>query len=380
VAFQSNRGGQWDIWIVGIGEQDIQRVTDDAVGEGGAEWTPDGRGIVAMVEVGMPHLYSVPVSGGAPVALTSGAWYVSDAKVSPDGSQIAYSGTKNGDPDIWVVAATGGESHLVSGAPSFDGSVAWSPDGKQISFSSLRTGNSDIWIAPASGGSARRLTDWPSGERNSRWSPDGKTIAFVSTRDSPGTDIWTMPVNGGKATRITRVGNISAFRWSPDGKSIAFAAQNESSASTFLVPATGGTPKRIAPPTSVSPEWSPDGHEIKVMHCDNGYCSIELHAPDGRHLRTMTTRANPYEFDMYWSHSGSQVLVGWADGVGDGGNRIDLRPAAGGAGKTLARPQGFSMNAIGFAAGDSAAISIGALLGSALQRIDVSSAVKTPRR
>jgi Tol biopolymer transport system component len=379
VVFRSNRGGQWDLWMLGAGEQDVQRVTDDAVTEEGAEWTPDGRGIVASVGVGLAHLYAVPLSGGAPVALTSGAWLVNDAQVSRDGSRIAYSGSKNGDEDIWVVPATGGESHLVSGAPGFDGAVAWSPDGKQLSFSSRRAGNPDIWIAPEDGGAATPLTAWPSAESASRWSPDGKTIAFLSSRESPGVDIWTMPVSGGTPTRVTKVGTIGSYRWSPDGKSIAFGAQIDSSGSVFVVPATGGTPKRIAPPTSLNPEWSPDGREIKVMQCDKGYCTTEIHALDGTHLRTLTTRANAYEFDARWSHSGSQVLINWQDILGDGGNRLDLRPTAGGAGRTLTGPPGFTLAGVGFTAGDSAVIMSGGPLGNAVQRIDVAGAVQASR-
>ena len=142
------------------------------------------------------------------------------------------------------------------------------------------------------------------------------------------------------------------------------------------MPATGGTPKRIAPPTSLNPEWSPDGRAIKVMQCNEGYCTTEIRALDGKHLRTLTTRANAYEFDARWSHSGSQVLINWQDILGDGGNRLDLRPAAGGAGRTLAGPAGFNLTAVGFTAGDSAAIMIGVPLGNAVQRIEVSGVVR----
>jgi Tol biopolymer transport system component len=379
VVFSSNRGGQRDLWIVGAGEQDVQRVTDDAVAEDAAEWTPDGRGLVSSVNVGLPHLYSAPIAGGTPLALTSGPWSVTDAQVSRDGSRIAYAGSKNGDPDIWVVPSAGGESQLVSGGPGYDGGPAWSPDGKQISFTSRRSGNSDIWIAPVDGGTATRLTTWASAENGSRWSPDGKTIAFLSSRESPGVDIWTMPVSGGAPIRVTKFGNISGYRWSPDGRSIAFAAQSDSSGSVFVVPATGGTPRRIAPPTSLNPEWSPDGREIKVMQCNEGYCTTEIHALNGKHLRTLTTRTNAYEFDARWSHSGSQVLINWQDILGDGGNRIDLRPAAGGAGRTLAGPPGFTLAGVGFTAGDSAVIMVGTPLGNTVQRIDVSGAVGKQR-
>jgi TolB protein len=373
ILFSSNRGGQPDLWVVATGESDVQRLTDDAVAEAGQEWTPDGRAVAASVSLGLPHLFSVPLPDGQPTPLTAGDWAVYQAELSPDGSQIVYSGTKNGDDDIWVVPATGGESRFVSGAPGFDGSVAWSPDGKRVSFTSVRAGNPDVWIAPVDSGPATRLTDWPSAEWSSRWSPDGKTIAFASSRESPGFDIWTMPANGGTATRVTRLGAIGALRWSPDGKSIAFDAQVESAGGrgVFVVAPTGGAPRQLAPPTSFGPEWTRDGREISVMQCDRGYCAIDIRTPDGKRLRTLTARKDPYEYLLRWSSNGAQVLVAWQDLLGDGGNRVDLRPAAGGSAQTLARPAGYSMTAVGFSAGDKAAIVSALPHGTELQRIDV---------
>jgi len=351
IVFLSNRGGQHDVWIMSNDESDIQRLTDDAISEGLPAFTRDGRDILVSVVSGQPHLYSLPVAGGAPVALTSGDWGVGDAEVSHDGAQVAYVGNKNGDYDIWTVPARGGESVLVNGGPGLDNALSWSPDGKQIAFTSSRAGNSDIWIAPAGGGPAIRFTDWPTGESRPRWSPDGKSMAFLSNRETSGVDIWTMPVAGGQPTRLTTLGQIgSQFHWNPDSKSIVFQAQTEASGgiAVFTVAASGGAPKQVAPATSFRPRWSADGRAIGLSTCTGGYCVRETWSTDGKLLRRLNSKPNVYEYDGIFSADGSNILVGWQDLVGDGGNRVDIRSATDGKARLLAGPEGYTMLAAGY--------------------------------
>ncbi|MBA3645869.1 MAG: PD40 domain-containing protein [Gemmatimonadaceae bacterium] len=373
VAFLSTRGGQPDIWVMTNDESDVQRLTDDVVSEGDFKWSADGKGLYATVGLGLNQLYALPLDGGRPIALTSGNWSVQSGEVSPDRSLVAYSGTKNGDEDIWVVKTSGGASHLVSGAPGYDGETAWSPDGKHLAFSSFRSGNLDLWIAPVDSGPAVQLTKWPSNEFSAQWSPDGKTIAFASDRESGSSDLWTVPAAGGTPVRLTRVGNIGRFRWHPDGKRIVFATAGGagSGPEVMVISTVGGAPKRVAPPTSLSPEWSKDGRELAVMQCDHGYCTMDILSPDGKPLRVAKAPRSVYEFGLRWSSDGQQTLVGWQDIMADGGNRVDLRARGGGPAKTLARPAGFSVFNLGFGDGEKSAIVIGAPNGNALQRIEV---------
>lgn len=381
IVFMSNRGGQPDVWMLTTGESDVQRLTDDALAEWVPGWTPDGRGVVVNVGLGQAHLYSLPGAGGAPVPLTSGNWTVLDAEVSRDGSQVAYVGTSNGDADIWTMPVRGGAAVLVSGGPGPDDDPAWSPDGKQIAFASSRSGNRDIWIAPAAGGTATRLTDWPTGESRPRWSPDGRTIAFLSNRESSGLDLWTIPVAGGRAAQLTTLGLVGRqFYWSPDSKTIVLQAQVETSGglAVFTVPAKGGPPKLVAPATSFMPNWSPDGRAIKVAKCTAGYCVTEIWSAEGKFLRRLSASPNVYEFAAAWSADGSQLLIGWQDLVGDGGNRVDIRSATDGKARLLAGPPGYNMAPVGFGDGDRAAVAIGGPNGSALQRIEVPLPLKSP--
>src|SRR5678816_3196891 len=60
----------------------------------------------------------------------------------------------------------------------------------------------DIWIAPKSGGTAFRLSSPRGAESFPRFSPDGSSLAFSGNYEG-NTDIYIMPVTGGEPRRIT---------------------------------------------------------------------------------------------------------------------------------------------------------------------------------
>lgn len=75
-------------------------------------------------------------------------------KVSPDGSEIAFSYKG----DIFKVSSQGGRATQLTSNPSHDSYPIWSPDGKSIAFASNREGSFDIYIIPSAGGNPKRLT------------------------------------------------------------------------------------------------------------------------------------------------------------------------------------------------------------------------------
>lgn len=59
-------------------------------------------------------------------------------------------------------------------------------------------------------------------------------------------DLYTVPAEGGTARKITsNIGYETFPRFSPDGKYIAFTGQYDGNTEVYLIPSTGGVPKRL---------------------------------------------------------------------------------------------------------------------------------------
>lgn len=81
----------------------------------------------------------------------------------------------------------------------------------------------------------------PSWLRYPAISPDGKTIVF-SYRG----DLYKVPAAGGTATALTSDSTQECMPvWSKDGKSIVYAGNRFGNFDLFIIPATGGEPKRL---------------------------------------------------------------------------------------------------------------------------------------
>ena len=99
----------WSIWLAAASGEAAHAVWKSPAtpegsypeGQGAAnlQWAGDGR-LVFMAELdGWPHLYSLDLSGGAPVLLTPGAFMVEDVSHSADGRFVIYSANTGADPD-----------------------------------------------------------------------------------------------------------------------------------------------------------------------------------------------------------------------------------------------------------------------------------------
>jgi TolB protein len=245
IAFSSNRGGDYDIYVMNVDGGDLQRITTAQTTETDPAWSPDGQRLAFV------RGFDLTIDGFAYISGCPPEIYVTDLK---------------GGPEINVTKGDGGTD------------PAWSPDDKRIAFSSHRNGNYEIYVVNADGNDLQQLTNTNSAEADPVWSPDGQFIAyggdygsgnlvcgFIHTgRENPvvasGSDIFVMVADGTGQVNLTSSGDSSDPAWSPDGNSIAFVRHRGRYAQIYRMDADGSeqTQLTVDARSKSSPSWSRD--------------------------------------------------------------------------------------------------------------------------
>src|SRR5258708_7670479 len=165
-------------------------------------FSPDGRSIAFLSNRGGAFdIWVGLVAGGSPVRITNDPNFKARPHWSPDGSKISFSRlNESGLWDIWTVSSLSGTPRkLLNNA----GDSAWSADGASLAYSDSPTGT--IWICDASGGNARQVTQAKSKAWHTQpaFSRDGKRIAFVRRGSGRYGELAAAEVSSGKVTFLT---------------------------------------------------------------------------------------------------------------------------------------------------------------------------------
>jgi Tol biopolymer transport system component len=235
-----------------------------------ARLSPDGTMIIYAAQGGdgeQGQIHAMGADGSGDRTLTTEGENF-DPAWSPDGTQIAFSGTRGGEPDLFVMQADGTGIRQLTDDPASDWGPAWSPDGTAIAFNSNRSGTFDLYRIAPDGGDPAALTDGPADDYNPAWAPDGTRIAFTSNR-SGDYGLWLVGTAGTDEPRQVATGEGNAYMpsWSPDGARLAFTSNRTGDFEVFVGAATGGEPQNLSrnPGTDdgwAGPAWSPDGSVI----------------------------------------------------------------------------------------------------------------------
>jgi DNA-binding winged helix-turn-helix (wHTH) protein len=303
VAYSSDRGGKFDIWIQQVSGGNPIQVTKRPGQNWQPDWSPDGKYIAYRSEEGDGGIYVIPALGGAGLERKI-ATFGYHPRWSPDSSQVLFEQPftdtgynrffitqLDGSPPREVLAEFLAQKKLSASA------VAWYPDGKKITvWVADSSPTPSFWTIPIAGGPGIKLEistavqkklaqasgdsepgqesgdysfSW-SPEYSFSWSPSGDAIYFE--RGYRGArNIWKLQVDPEalRATSIDRLttgpGPDAGAAVSKDGKRLAFSAKSQR-VQTWLFPfdATTGQIKgdgtAITPPgrTSIDPDISRD--------------------------------------------------------------------------------------------------------------------------
>ena len=217
---------------------------------------------------------------------------------SPDGSHIAFSGTRDDQYGLYVMDADGSNVRRLSEGRFFfpTGSPSWSPDGTQLVFEGNPgvTAN-DLYLVNADGTGQRKLTDTPDvREFTPAWSPDGSRIAFTQLVPPCTTvvcnfEIFTIGLDGSGKTRLTHDSDQDSHPdWSPDGARIAYGSL-DGVTEVRVMSAAGSDDHGFAPPAlGYTPAWSPDGRQIAWSGFGN---EVNVMNADGSEQRNVSNSA-----------------------------------------------------------------------------------------
>src|SRR5215213_5961191 len=204
IAFASNRGGSWDLYLLNLESGGVTQLTNTPEYEGAPTW-------------------------------------------SPDGLFMAFEVYRDENLDIVVGPATDPLSNPIplTTSSASDHSPAWAPDGRHIAFVS----DGDIILADLDETDGSRFQNLSNtelaAESHPIWSPDGRRLAWASSSQSVGRSgiyIWDSVKN----VPASWIGDGNWPAWNVDGDQIAttLAAPNEtyltvySSDGTLLQPLT----------------------------------------------------------------------------------------------------------------------------------------------
>jgi len=184
--------------------------------------------------------------------------------------QLAFVTGTGAGSEISVGSELGTSLQLTHNAVA-DSNPAWSPDGQQLAFASSRDGNSEIYAMNADGSNVRRLTTNAAADYEPTWSSDGTRIAFVSERDG-NREIYVMDQTGLNPVRLTNNPGLDIEpAWSPSGNHILFArggAFNLTVTHVMNFDGSGVTSLGTGGNRESSPVWSPNGAQIAFVRMD----------------------------------------------------------------------------------------------------------------
>ena len=198
LAFMRDSGGteRFAIWIVDRdGDHERKLTTDDALTHRDLAWSPDGRSIACVANVGGGRfgIQVLDVATGARRALTDGAFDDSLPRFSPDGAWILFGSRRTGarvDADLYLVSVSGGDAVRLETRDGTGGDsefARWSPDGRSIAFTSNARGRREIAVVDLDGAKAvrlRYLTTDPFDEHHPVWRPDARGVLYLQDKDA----------------------------------------------------------------------------------------------------------------------------------------------------------------------------------------------------
>ena len=206
IAFLSDKSGRFDVYVLSIIEEKVQRVLDVEFPVWKVEWSPDGKWLAVVVEAsGIDYgTYVVPSNGGKAIRIANhlGPIDAGQAAWSPDSLRLAFASDAKGKNNIGIFVIADNHIDWLAEGECEKQFPAWSPDGKSLTYIINR--GTVSWLAVKEPGKDERLYQVQPGVHYlPHFTPDGKSIIFGFDNPCHPSDLWAVALGNGEFTQLT---------------------------------------------------------------------------------------------------------------------------------------------------------------------------------
>ena len=248
------------------------------------------------------------------------------ARISPDGTRVAFARVDGGNMDIWI-CEIGRPAARVTFEATAEQFPIWSPDARALTFAA-GTGNAfDLFRKPADGsGAIEQLTHDKGPQHPMDWSDDGRYLAFTRNNSNSGTDLEILSIgDAGQRYGFLRTAVSEAHTQFAPGtppRWVAYSADEGGRREIYVRAFTAGQPAsgamwQVSTDGGTMPRWRGDGRELFYLGLDGRMMSVAVNG-DGAAFRSAppitlfeghrpTLRTNSIEFDV--TRDGQRFLI-----------------------------------------------------------------------
>jgi serine/threonine protein kinase/Tol biopolymer transport system component len=275
--FQSDRGGDTNVWAIREGRSLLREVNHQPVqltaGPTSAETpvpTPDNRKLLVITAWrGELVRYDAASRDFAPFLSGMSAIGVN---FSSDGKWITY--VAYPQHTLWRSKVDGSERLQLTFPPLYVLQPRWSSDGTRIAFAALEADKPwSIYVISANGGSLEQPVPGDHRGSDPNWSPDGSHLLFGRhpSEEAPGKgalDLEIVDLHSHVVTKVAGSEEMWSPRWSRDGRRILALPRTADRLLMFDVAKQKWT--ELAKTPVSYPEWSRDGNTIVFLARSKG--------------------------------------------------------------------------------------------------------------
>lgn len=258
------------------------------------------------------QIYVMNADGSNSTRLTNSSAGNTEPAVSPDGTKVVFTSTRDGNAEIYVMNIDGSNQTRLTNNGASDSMPSWSPDGTKIVFISNRNSFPEVFTMNADGTTPKQVTNIQLNVWYPSWSPDGSRILFTTSKDG-NRELYTIKPDGTAQTRLTSNNIVDDHGvWSPDGSRIAFHTNRDGNYQIYVMAADGSVPTRLTnnASTDTMPAWSPDGTQITFLSDRSGTNQVYTMKADGTFQVRLTNDLKPSTSTAWSPFFSRRVLVG----------------------------------------------------------------------